>query len=200
MSPLTPVPHPSPNLQVRAAARLSAAGPGRATACAPDALAVLHRLASAPATAADALVLLHELQVHQVELEMQAEELRGSRTALESELRRQTERFDNLPVGCFMVDRELVVHELNQQAARLLGHAPDDAHGLTLDHHLSPDSARALCAMVSGLAPDQPAQRLALQWCPTDGEPRAVQARLSADPAGGGRCLLVVCDPDPAPR
>jgi hypothetical protein len=36
---------------------------------------VLHALASSPQTAADALTLLHELQVHQVELDLQAQEL-----------------------------------------------------------------------------------------------------------------------------
>ena len=53
------------------------------------ALRVLHALASSPATAADAIALLHELQVHQVELDLQYEELQGSNSELEASLDRQ---------------------------------------------------------------------------------------------------------------
>jgi len=74
-------------LRLRAASRLpGAAGAKGAAGGATDALAVLHELASSPATAADALALLHELQVHQIELQLQDEELRRSRAELESAL------------------------------------------------------------------------------------------------------------------
>ncbi|EWS65555.1 hypothetical protein Y695_01185 [Hydrogenophaga sp. T4] len=59
-----------------------------------EAMAVLFKLASSPSTAGDALALLHELQVHQVEVEMQHEELRCSRVELESDLIRQTARVE----------------------------------------------------------------------------------------------------------
>jgi hypothetical protein len=83
------------NLRHRATSRLSAgAGATRAPVSASNALAVLHDLASSPETAADALALLHELQVHQVELDLQADELRESRAGLETALRRQTDLYD----------------------------------------------------------------------------------------------------------
>jgi len=81
------------NLRARAAAQLTgSAGSLGSSVGAANALAVLHTLASSPDTAADALALLHELQVHQIELDMQAQELRESRAELESALRRQIER------------------------------------------------------------------------------------------------------------
>jgi hypothetical protein len=52
---------------------------------ATDAFRVLFELASSPDTAGDALALLHELQVHQVELDMQTEELMHSRAELETD-------------------------------------------------------------------------------------------------------------------
>ena len=43
--------------------------------------------------------LLHELQVHQVELELQNEELRNSRTQLEAAVSRYTDIYDFAPRG-----------------------------------------------------------------------------------------------------
>ena len=43
-----------------------------------DALALLYRLASNPDSAGDALKLLHELQAHQVELDLQHEQLKAN--------------------------------------------------------------------------------------------------------------------------
>ncbi len=68
------------------------------------ALRVLYDLASSPSTAPDALALLHELQVHQVEVDLQDEELRRSRAEMESSLNRQVQLYDYAPVGCFTLD------------------------------------------------------------------------------------------------
>lgn len=65
--------------------------------------------------------LLHELRVHQIELEMQNEELRVSRGDLESSLKRYTDLFDFAPVGYLTVSREGLLRELNLPAARMLG-------------------------------------------------------------------------------
>jgi hypothetical protein len=111
--PDLPVPAIEPerlaDLRSRAASRLTGlAATKGSTASAADALSVLHALASSPQTAADALTLLHELQVHQVELDLQAQELQESRAELESALRRQIELYDHsrwaaspsIPVSC----------------------------------------------------------------------------------------------------
>ena len=76
---------------------------------ASEALRVLCRLALEQGTAPDALVLLHELQVHQVELDLQNEELVASRNALEGALLHQTYLFDHAPVGYLGIDANGVV-------------------------------------------------------------------------------------------
>ena len=156
-----------------------------ATASASDALAVLHELASSPETAADALALLHELQVHQVELDLQAEELRESRAELESALRRQIELYERAPVGCFTIDRGTVVHELNLTGADLLGDEPRRI-GRANARRLSragqrPRAARDARARRAGSSPRVTCE---LQLRAPEGAPRVVHASVSADPAG----------------
>ena len=74
-------------LRLRAVQRLSRPGSDEGTRVnALAALGVLHEMALSPSTAADALALMHELQVHQVELDLQEEELRRSRAEVEAAL------------------------------------------------------------------------------------------------------------------
>lgn len=137
------------DLRLRATARLAGSAPAATPAGALDALSVLYQLASSPSTAQDALTLLHELQVHQVELAMQDEELRESRTELESNLRRQTQLYDFAPVGYYTIDTGTVVHEINLKGARLLGFDRDALLGRPLENHFIHGSAGRLRSLLA---------------------------------------------------
>lgn len=194
MSTKPTAPEQRANLRQRAASRLGGgAGATGAPVGASGALAVLHDLASSPATAADALALLHELQVHQVELELQADELRESRVGLESALRRQTELYDSQPVACFTIDGGTVVHELNLCAARMLGVGRDEAYGLSLNGFLAPDSGRMLREQISSIAQGNAYEASTLQLIPKDGTGHRVRAHIGAEPAGP-RFLVVLAN------
>jgi len=65
--------------------------------------------------------LVHELQVHQIELEIQNNELRESRSELEAALTRYTELYDFAPVGYFTFSRHGIIRQVNLAGARLLG-------------------------------------------------------------------------------
>jgi PAS domain S-box-containing protein/putative nucleotidyltransferase with HDIG domain len=65
--------------------------------------------------------LLHELQVHQVELEMQNEELRQAQAEMEAGLERYTDLHNFAPVGCFSLDRNGAISQVNLTGASLLG-------------------------------------------------------------------------------
>jgi PAS domain S-box-containing protein len=76
----------------------------------------------APArTEADKQRLVHEVQVHQIELEMQNEELRQSRAEAEAALERYTELYDFAPVGYLTFGRDGAIRQVNLTGARLLG-------------------------------------------------------------------------------
>jgi PAS domain-containing protein len=170
--------------ELRSRAALRLAGPGdRKAASAADALSVLHALASSPATAPDALALLHELQVHQVELDLQAQELHESRVELESALRRQIELYDFQPVGCFTVDANLVLQELNLTGARMLGIERDDAYGMGLDTFFCADSRHQLRALMAGVEPRQTRPACVLNLGSDAGRRQSVLASVGADPA-----------------
>ncbi len=72
-------------------------------------------------TEPEAQRLVHELQVHQIELEMQNEELWQSRAEAEARLERYTELYDFAPVGYLTLGRDGTIRKANLSGADLLG-------------------------------------------------------------------------------
>ena len=65
--------------------------------------------------------LIHELQVHQIELEMQNEELSLSRAEVEAVLERYANLYDFAPVGYFTLTRDGTISQSNLTGACLIG-------------------------------------------------------------------------------
>jgi PAS domain-containing protein len=159
--------------------------PSDSRANASAALGVLYELAMSPASAGEALTLLHELQVHQVEIEMQAEELLRARSDLESRLARHVQLYDFLPVAYFTVDGRTVLSELNLAGARLLGIERDALLGRRLDELLQPAGGCSLQEMLARVAAGSRAETARLRLAKLGGADRTVHAFVNADPAGG---------------
>ena len=64
---------------------------------------------------------LHELRVHQIELEMQNEELQAAKAALDIERARYFDLYDLAPVGYLTVSERGLILQANLMAATLLG-------------------------------------------------------------------------------
>jgi len=69
---------------------------------------------------------LHQLQVHQIELEMQNEELRLTQLQLDTERARYFDLYDLAPVGYCTVSEQGLILEANIMAAKLLGMSRHD--------------------------------------------------------------------------
>ncbi len=178
------------DLRLRALSRLMAgAGPGGERATVSTALRALYDLALSPSTAADALAILHELQVHQVELEVQQEELRNSRADLEGALSRQLELYDRAPVGFLTLDAGMLVREVNETGLRLLDCERDDLLGQALGRFLAPRSADHLHTLLAHTRDGQAGRACTLQLLAREGPPRSVRATAAADSAPG--CFLL---------
>lgn len=65
--------------------------------------------------------LMYELQVHQIELEMQNEELKQTYATAETALKKYTMLYDFSPMGYLTIDLVGSIHELNFTAAEMLG-------------------------------------------------------------------------------
>ena len=69
----------------------------------------------------DILKTVHELHVHQIELEMQNEELREAQEKLEESRNNYSDLFDFAPVGYFVLDKKGSISQVNLTGASMVG-------------------------------------------------------------------------------
>lgn len=91
----------------------------------------------------DTIRLLHELEVHQIELEMQLEELQLARNKAEIANERFTALYDFAPAGYFTIDRNGKISELNLSGAKMLGMVRTNVINKKFSQFISPDTLPA---------------------------------------------------------
>jgi len=72
-------------------------------------------------TESETLKLIHELEVHQIELEMQNEELSLARSLAQDATEKYIELYDFAPTGYFTLSKKGTIIELNLSGANMLG-------------------------------------------------------------------------------
>lgn len=171
--------------------KVGAAPGSTSTWVSADALASLHQLVSEPGRAADALKLLHELQVHQVELDLQFEQLEGNERELADNVARYKTLYDYAPVAYLAVGFDGQIIEGNLAAAGLFGVEQYELDGRRLDSFLAEDSAGALIGLLAKLRAGDP--QASCEVRPAANGAGAWRLAANASP-GGAAVLLVVCE------
>ncbi len=82
---------------------------------------ILDQASDSPRQPTDVAAAVHELRVHQIELEMQNEELRRAQLELDEQRTKYRELFDLAPVGYLTLSEKGIVADANLTAAHLLG-------------------------------------------------------------------------------
>lgn len=141
---------------------------------------------------ADLKKLAHELAVHQVELEIQNEELRRAREEAEESRDRYLDLFDFAPVGYFMLDEHNRIVEANLTGCRLLNIARSNIMKKSFAKFLHPDEIDRFYfhrkkALESGLP-----QTTELSMQKADGTP--FYAQIESLKVGEERLRLAIID------
>lgn len=158
-----------------------------------DALRLLHEMSSNPDRAEDALKMLHELQVHQVELDLQHQEVAANEREIDKDLRLYRALYDYAPLAYFVVDHKGAVIQGNLAAAELLGISQDDLEGQRIDTFLSPQNRSQLFDLLQRVA--QSGTSASCVGETGGGEQRSRHLRfLASNPPGHEHLLLACCE------
>jgi len=169
----------------------------------PEAKAALRRAAEArlkekpatqpPQTEADERRLQHELEVHQVELEMQNEELQASWAESEAGVERYSDLFDFAPVGYFDLAADGTIRLVNLTGASLVGLGRAELTGRRFQKLLTGADRTAFNDFLQRVFATQTRQAQEIRLLRKD-QPRLhvqIEARLSPN---GGSCRLAMLD------
>ena len=167
-----------------------------------SALNLLHKLASTPGSADDALKLLHELQVHQVELDLQHEQIETTQRELVEDLARYQGLYEFAPVAYLSVGPEGDILEGNVAGASLFGVRQDELRGRRIEAFLAPESRPALIALLKQLRAGGSRDTYEMQSS-TGNSSRPLRIVASVAPDGGSFLMVLVDTTDrsqPDPR
>ncbi len=95
--------------------------------------------------------LLHELQVHQIELELQNEELQQAKAEVDANLEKYTDLYDFAPVGYFSIDEKGTILEANLKGAALLGVERSHLVKSRFQVFIAPQNRAAFSAFLGGI-------------------------------------------------
>ncbi len=169
--------------------------PTKSWAVSADSLALLYRLASVSDTAGDALKLLHELQVHQVELDLQHEQIEANERDLVHALDRYKAFYDYAPVGYFIVGLDGRIIEVNAAGAELLGVEQNQFYGCRIDRFLAPESQLTMAGLMKKLR--DKGSRASCEVRSLDDGNGSRQLRITANVAPDGDIVLMTfCESD----
>jgi len=147
-----------------------------------------------PGTSWDSERLLHELQVHQIELEMQIEELQSAYGEADALSERHADIYDFAPVGYFTLDSSSAIIDLNLAGAILLGITRSQTGRYRFVSSVTMEDRPAFKCFVEAVLTLKGKKRCDITLLPTVQRP-AAKVRIEAVPDENGQeCRMVVID------
>jgi diguanylate cyclase (GGDEF)-like protein/PAS domain S-box-containing protein len=124
--------------------------------------AKLARLPHPESSSSSAADLLQELQIHQIELEMQNEELRRTQLALEESRDRYMDLYEFAPVAYLTLTTATMISKINLTGAQLLGEERRNILHRRFEHFVAPQDQVIYQQMLSQIAERPERQTCAL--------------------------------------
>ena len=145
-------------------------------------------------TAEEAQRLVHELQVHQIELELQNQELQETRRELEVGLERYADLYDFAPMGYLTLARDGAIQDVNLTGARLLGMVRSRVVGARFSLFVSPEDRPAFNILLKNVFSSSARQVCDLKLCPEASAPLWVHIEAVVSNGSGSRCRALMID------
>jgi len=139
--------------------------------------------------------LVYELGTHQIELEMQNEELRRAQEDLEESRSKYSYLYDFAPIGYFTFDHKGTILEINLTGAKLLGYERKRMIGKPFTIHLRQGESQTFYSHLNKVLESGLKQCCELKLRRKDGSEFDVRLESIASRHDGGiQCLTAVTD------
>ncbi|MDF1756226.1 MAG: PAS domain S-box protein [Verrucomicrobiales bacterium] len=140
--------------------------------------------------------IVHELQVHQIELELQNEELRESQLALAQSHDRYLDLFDFAPVGYVISDQRGQIYEANLTAANMLRLPRGELVQKKLPHFASNSGGDQMHCFFQAVFSEEKSQCCEMELIREDGNSFIVRLEsiVFNENEGGKRCRTALID------
>ena len=137
--------------------------------------------------------LVHELEVHQIELEMQNEELQQSRAEAEKLLAQYTDLYDFAPTGYFTLARDGTILAVNLTGCRLVGIERAELLNRRLELLIAEADRPAFTAFLERTLAGESGDFCEVALLKADAAPRFVRVEAVVS-EGGQECRAAVLD------
>ncbi len=131
--------------------------------------------------------LIHELRVHQIELEMQNDELRRAQEATEQTRAELADLYDQAPVVYFSLDENAVITRANAGLCAMLGEAADVVVGSPLARFLAPESVQAFLRRFKALYREPTGKRIDTHVADAHGYTRILELSANRTTSDGAK-------------
>ncbi len=149
--------------------------------------------ARSPRSGDDPQKLLHELQVHQVEMEMQNNELRHARDEMEAALEKYTDLYDFAPIGYSTFDGAGNIRAINLTGAALMGMERSRLSGRPFALFLAAESRSVFQAFLGRVMESQGREACEVPLLGNGKEPRIIRMEAVAC-TSGQECRVAISD------